>query len=263
MKTIKQHFVKKEICKGLNFAFIFLILSGLLLSSYKFKKNKLKSSDAIAIRYVKLIQSPDLTIEFTYDEQNRILSATEKRAKGNANIYTYIYMENNIQVNWNGKEKASITSEVESKVTVKAQEGNMVLNAKYGMDENHRILQSITGVFGDVSNFTWEDGNLVKVKSGYSECVYQYGDKENKSVNIDIVNCINSLINPYPWYYCAFSWGQTKQLPIAASADTGSVEYVYELDKDGYVVKVNEKRTVEMEFGTNIDKSEYTIVYCD
>lgn len=260
MRTIRQRLRERELYKGLNFTLLILFLFVLLQAGCKPKKNTGdKQETAVPVmRYIKAIQSPDLTIDFTYDEQHRILSATEKRQTGNADVYTYIYMENFIQINWNGKRKALITSEPGAPIKVEVQEGNMKVEETYGIGENRQILQSSTGVVRDICNFTWKDGNLEEVKCGYSEYTYQYGEKENKPVNIDIVNCINPVYHPYPWYYCAFAWGQSERLPISISTFIAA-NYDYEFDDDGYIVKV--KETAELEWGTSV--SEYKIIYCD
>ena len=264
MRTIKQQLRERKLYKGLNLTLLIFFLFVLLQAGCKPKKSmRDKKKTAPAMRYIKTIQSTDRTIDFTYDEQQRILSATEKRQTGNADVYTYIYKENSIQINWNGKQKAMITSEPGAPVNVEVQEGNMKVKETYGIDGNWRILQSSTGVVRDICDFTWKDGNLDKVKGGYSECTYQYGEKENKPVNIDIVNCLTNIYTPYPWYYCAFAWGQSKQLPVSISNYTGEAKYNYEFDDDGYIVKVKEKMAIEMEYGTDVSESEYIIVYCD
>ena len=195
MRTINQQLRERKLYKGLNFTLLILFLFVLLQAGCKPKKNTGdKQETAIPVmRYIKAVQSPDLTIDFTYDEQQRILSATEKRQTGNADVYTYIYKENSIQINWNGKQKAMITSEPGAPVNVEVQEGNMKVKETYGIDGNWRILQSSTGIVRDICDFTWKDGNLDKVKGGYSECTYQYGEKGNKPVNIDIVNCLTNI----------------------------------------------------------------------
>lgn len=212
------------------------------------------------MRYVKSIVSEDRAIEFTYDPQHFLVSATE-RDNQVINKYTFACQGDMTQIELDGRKLAVLKPESSTHMKIEEQSGNILSSAEYVMDSERRIQESNNFADGAV-NYDWQDGDLRQVKSQYSECKYTYGNLQTPPTNIDIVNCITALPF-YKWYYCAFDWGQTTHLMEGAQDFLYTTSYSYEFDNEGYISQVTEHVLFEGDFETYEEDRVYKVTYCE
>ena len=213
--------------------------------------------DSVVVRYVKSIRSKDYNVEFTYDTEGNLTAATEKDGTTIAR-YTYTYVDNFISIARDGEVFAVIAIGNNS-LKVKNKQGNMVLEDLYTLSDDLKVVK--VEQFASNATYIWKDGNMIQMKTDVGESNSKYLAKKNRPVNVDIVNFVSSVF--YPWYYCAFHWGQATNLLQRIVDDNIDKNFIYEFDAKGYITKIKSTSIVDVGFGERKDVEDYQITYCD
>lgn len=233
-------------------------LSFLLIGLLSIFEVACSQKEAKEMRYVKSIVSENRTIEFTYDPQYFLISATER--DGNViSKYTFARQGYTTRIERDGRKLAVLRPESSTYVKIDEQLGNILTSAEYVMDNDRRIQKS--NIFSEgIVNYNWQDGDLQQIKSQFSEYSYTYGKLKTPPTNIDIMNCI-TVLPYYMWYYCVDDWGQTTHLMESAQNFIYTTSYSYEFDNEGYISQVTEHVLFDGDFETYEEDKVYKVTY--
>ena len=206
----------------------------------------------ISCEYKKINFSGYETINFTYGEDGKLARAS-KNDNGNSICY--------IDLDWSGNtitlttherwhenpDKCTITLD-NGKIS-KTTDGNETYKAIY----SGNYLSKIIG--GCLNEYTWENGNIVKNKyvdnegDHYCTCTY-YTDMPNKHSVFDVkALCFDEVISAEYSYLLIMAHptllGLSNKNLLKSFTDNDGYQrytryYTYELDNDGYPIKITE-----------------------
>lgn len=183
------------------------------------------------------------TINFTYGEDGKLTRASKN---GNSEYINLDWSGNTITLTTHaGWEENPCTITLDNGKISKATDGEKTYKAAY----SGNYLSQITGY--NTNKYTWENGNIVKYKvydegDIYYTCTY-YTDMPNKHSVIDVdvqrfddailAEYGNLLIMAHP---TLFGLNNKNLLKSVTNSEGYTLSYTYELDGDGYPIKITE-----------------------
>lgn len=194
------------------------------------------------------ISSEYETIKFTYGEDGKLIRASYGDSYGDSEYINLDWSGNTITLtthaSWN-ENPCTITLD-NGKIS-KATDGEETYKTTY----SGNYISQITGY--NINKYTWENGNIVKYeevddegKTKYNTCTY-YTDKPNKHSVFDVdalgfddgilAEYGNLLIMAHP---TLFGLSNKNLLKSVTRNDGYTYSFTYELDSDGYPIKISE-----------------------
>lgn len=187
------------------------------------------------------------TINFTYGEDGKLARATRKN---NVEGTVYINLDwsgNTITLTTHGRrDENPCTITLDNGKISKTTDGDETYKAAY----SGNYLSLITGY--NINEYTWKNGNIVKIKEDNEGDIYNYTctyytDMPNKHSVFDVYAlCFNDailaeygdlLIMAHP---NLFGLNNKNLLKSVTDSEGYSLSYTYELDGDGYPIKITE-----------------------
>ena len=205
----------------------------------------------ISCEYKKINFSGYETINFIYGEDGKLIRAS-KNDNGNSDRIDLDWSGNTITLttheSWHENTETCTITLDNGKIS-KTTDGHETYKAIY----SGNYLSQIIG--GDINKYTWENGNIVKYKSDYEGEIYNYTctyytDMPNKHSVFDVkALCFDEVISAEYSYLLIMAHPtllglSNKNLLKSVTCNDGDERYTryytYELDNDGYPIKITE-----------------------
>lgn len=197
----------------------------------------------------KMIISDDYTLEFTYDDEGRMIGVSGDEQC----TITYTYDQIMIQATDDGDTWNSTYSLTNGLLTQEDREGDL---SDIYYDAENRITKWDFHIDGNnyPLEFIWEDGNIVRTKRYKgtelrTEVTYTY----NHITAHPLIHCLWGGLDFIGWPECLPLYPYMGTLPknLVTSAENvsghGNYSYEYELNSDGDIVKILEYYDGELE----------------
>lgn len=192
------------------------------------------------------ISSEYETINFTYGEDGKLTRAS-RNVNGNSEYINLDWSGNTITLTTHARwEENPCTITLDNGKISKATDGEETYKAAY----SGNYLSQITGY--NINKYTWENGNIVKYKVDNEGDIYNYTctyytDMPNKHSVFDVdaqrfddailAEYGNLLIMAHP---TLFGLSNKNLLKSVTRNDGYTYSFTYELDSDGYPIKITE-----------------------
>lgn len=192
------------------------------------------------------ISSEYETINFTYGEDGKLTRAS-RNVNGNSEYINLDWSGNTITLTTHARwEENPCTITLDNGKISKATDGEETYKAAY----SGNYLSQITGY--NINKYTWENGNIVKYKVDNEGDIYNYTctyytDMPNKHSVFDVdaqrfddailAEYGNLLIMAHP---TLFGLNNKNLLKSVTDSKGYTLSYTYELDGDGYPIKITE-----------------------
>lgn len=235
--------------KFLAMAFFAMVMSiGFVACSSDDDKNNDGGSITSGKKLVR-ISSEYETINFTYGEDGKLARATRKN---NNEVGTSKY----INLDWSGNtitlttharwDENPCTITLDNGKISKTTDGDETYKAAY----SGNYLSLITGY--NINEYTWENGNIVKIKVDNEGDIYNYTctyytDMPNKHsvFDVDILRFDDAILAEYGdllimAHPTLFGLNNKNLLKSVTGSEGYTLSYTYELDGDGYPIKITE-----------------------
>ena len=204
----------------------------------------------------------DFLIEFSYDNQNRLIqfTNTQKDNTGHKETFTLTYSENSVTLSSNINPENPLVLQLNEKGYVVHSEYRLGGDATdYTYNEQNQLI-SVRDSY-DTEEYVWQNGNIVERRTNSI-----YGDKDTTWYTYDqqLVNKTNIDIWEQRWIPKSFIpqlFGiENKNLILTErnSYDTAYKDdciWDYDINADGYIVKLSALEPDE----NGIDDNPYTI----
>ena len=188
------------------------------------------------------------TINFIYGEDGKLARAS-KNYNGNSKYIDLDWSGNTITLtsheSWHENTETCTITLDNGKIS-KTTDGHETYKAIY----SGNYLSQIIG--GDINKYTWENGNIVKYKSDNEGEIYNYTctyytDMPNKHSVFDVdALCFDEVISAEYSYLLIMAHptllglSNKNLLKSVTDSEGYTLSYTYELDGDGYPIKITE-----------------------
>lgn len=190
------------------------------------------------------ISSEYETINFTYGKDGKLARATSS-VNGNSEYINLDWSGSTITLTTHARwDENPCTITLDNGKISKASDGEETYNSAY----SGNYLSQIIGY--NINKYTWENGNIVKFQKGSGSNTYNctyYTDKPNKHSVFDLdalgfddailAEYGNLLIMAHP---TLLGISNKNLLKSVTDSEGYTLSYTYELDGDGYPIKITE-----------------------
>lgn len=188
------------------------------------------------------ISSEYETINFTYGEDGKLARATSS-VNGNSEYINLDWSGNTITLTTHARwDENPCTITLDNGKISKATDGEDTYKVAYSGNNLSQIIGN------NINKYTWENGNIVKFQKGSNTYNYTYyTDKPNKHsvFDLDVLGFDDAILAEYGnllimAHPTLLGLSNKNLLKSVTDSEGYTLSYTYELDGDGYPIKITE-----------------------